>query len=186
MRRRPYLTVIILVLCGLMLTVATGCGKKKSTTSTVTTESTTTTSTSTETTTTTATTTTTPTSTSTTGTSTSALGAFASSGNCAKVIALEQNAAKITSGQGADTIKNEAAAIKLIADNAPSDIKPDFEVYSQWVQKVAAIVGNLKPGESPSASQIAQLAALETSSTTSNFATAAAHIGAWVAQNCHA
>ena len=88
---------------------------------------------------------------------------FASTKNCKE---LEGLAAKVSqsfqpNANGELDLSKEADALDALANAAPDDIKGDFKTFADAFKKFAKAYGDvkLKPGETPSAAQIAKLAA---------------------------
>jgi hypothetical protein len=52
--------------------------------------------------------------------------------------------------------------------------------------KIAAVAGNLKPGQVPDAATVAKLQKLSTEIDTKKLTQASQNITAWVSKNCHA
>jgi hypothetical protein len=123
----------------------------------------------------------------TTEATTSALGGLVASGKCKDLQNLGQKYSEALSGSGAGTdLKKTAQVIKEFADEAPSEIKSDFQVVADYMSKIADVAGDLKPGQTPSATQLQKLQQLSTSIDTQKLTTASQHITAWVAKNCKA
>ena len=76
--------------------------------------------------------------------------------------------------------------LKEFASKAPDDIRADFQVYADYVGKVADAMGGIKPGQTPSAEQLAKLQALSTQIDQAKLTAASQHIAAWATQNCKA
>jgi len=178
MRSRAIVTVVLGVL---LIALVAACGSKKSSTGT--------------------TTPTTPTTTaagsqgtdtgSSSGTSTSSSsgsGSFASTKNCKD---LEGLAAKVSqsfqpNGNGELDLKKEADALDALANAAPSEIKSDFKTFADAFKKFAQIYGDvkIKPGETPTAAQIAKLTEAAKSFNTAKLQQATQHLSAWASSHC--
>ncbi len=181
--RSTRLTALCLALLAALMLVAAGCGSSSknsaATTEAATTEEATTEEATTEEATTEAATT--------EATTTSALGGLVASGKCKDLQNLGQKYSEALSGSGAGTdLKKTAQVIKEFADEAPSEIKSDFQVVADYMSKIADVAGDLKPGQTPSATQLQKLQQLSTSIDTQKLTTASQHITAWVAKNCKA
>jgi len=187
--RSTRITALCLALLAALMLVAAGCGSS-SKNSAATTEAATTEAATTEATTTEEATTeeaTTEAATTEEATTTSALGGLVASGKCKDLQNLGQKYSQALSGSGAGTdLKKTAQVIKEFADDAPSEIKGDFQVVADYMSKVADVAGDLKPGQTPTASQLQKLQALSTSIDTQKLTAASQHITAWVAKNCKA
>jgi hypothetical protein len=120
-------------------------------------------------------------------TTTSALGGLVASGKCKDLANLGQKYSQALSGQGGgQDLKAMVGVLQNFADKAPSDIKPDFEVFADYMKKIYAVIGNVKPGQVPDAGTLAKLQKLGTSIDTQKLTQASQNIQAWVAKNCHA
>jgi hypothetical protein len=183
--RSTRITALCLALLAALMLVAAGCGSSSknsaATTEAATTEATTTTeAATTEEATTEATTTE-------AATTTSALGGLVASGKCKDLQDLGQKYSQALSGAGGGTdLKKTAQVIKEFADDAPSDIKPDFEVVADYMSKIADVAGNLKPGQTPDPATLQKLQKLATSIDTQKLTQASQNITAWVTKNCKA
>ena len=171
--RSTRLTALCLALLAALMLVAAGCGSSSknsaATTEEATTEEATTEAATTE------------------ATTTSALGGLVASGKCKDLQNLGQKYSQALSGNGAGTdLKKTAQVIHEFADDAPSEIKGDFQVLADYMSKVADVAGDLKPGQTPSPTQLQKLQTLATSIDTQKLTTASQHITAWVTKNCKA
>jgi len=179
MFRRQVSLLCIAALCGLALALA-GCGgggsKSSSPPKTTTTAETTTTATTT-TETTTAATSTTPSKT-----------AFASTENCRQLANVGAKLSSALSGTGGSDIQKAAKAFHEYADQAPSEIRSDFQTIADAYTKIAdALKGvNLQSGQTPSAAALAKLQKLSTEINQTKLTKASQNIAAWAQKNCHA
>ena len=181
--RSTRLTALCLALLAALMLVAAGCGSSSknsaATTEAATTEEATTEEATTEATTTEAATT--------EATTTSALGGLVASGKCKDLQNLGQKYSAALSGSGAGTdLKKTAQVIQEFADDAPSEVKADFQVVADYMSKVADVAGNLKPGQTPDPATLQKLQKLATSIDTQKLTQASQNITAWVAKNCKA
>jgi hypothetical protein len=120
-------------------------------------------------------------------TTTSALGGLVAGGKCKDLQNLGQKYSEALSGSGAGTdLKKTAQVVQEFADDAPSEIKADFQVVADYMSKVADVAGDLKPGQTPSPAQLQKLQTLATSIDTQKLTQASQNITAWVAKNCKA
>jgi hypothetical protein len=180
MRRTKPTALAVMLLAALAL-MAAGCGggskNSAATTEAATTEAATTEPTTTEATTEAATT---------QATNTTALGGLATSGNCKQLEDLSTKLSAVfssTTPNSAD-IKKEAKVLDEFADKAPSEIKAEFKTVAAFVDKVADIYGNVKPGQVPDAATLQKLQGLQTDAT--KVSAAGQKIAAWAQKNCHA
>jgi hypothetical protein len=85
---------------------------------------------------------------------------------------------------GTGDLKAEAAALKTAADKAPAAVKPDFQVLSDDIGKIADAIGDLKPGQTPDAATATKLAQISSTLDTTKLTKATQDISAWVAGGC--
>ena len=114
---------------------------------------------------------------------------FATAHNCQQLIALGQQFAKAvssTAGSAAARLSANARALQAMAAAAPSDIRADFQTlataFNKFVQ--AYTKAGLKPGRTPTASQLSQIQAASTTFSTPKLRTAEQHLSAWAQKNC--
>jgi hypothetical protein len=81
-------------------------------------------------------------------------------------------------------LKKEAELLKQFAERTPSDVRADFRLVADYMSKVADAVGDIKPGQTPSAEALAKLQKLSTQIDQAKLTAASAHISAWVQKNC--
>jgi hypothetical protein len=186
MRRTTITALAVMLLAGLAL-LAAGCGGGSSN-SAATTEAATTEATTTEAATTEEATTeeATEEATTTEATSTTALGGVASSGNCKELQDLSTKLSSVFSSTNpnAADIKKEAEVLNEFADKAPSEIKAEFKTVAAFVDKVADIYGNVKPGQVPNAATLQKLQGLQGDA--QKVSAAGQKIAAWAQKNCRA
>lgn len=179
---RRLMTVFAIVSLGVLALAFAGCGgskKSAATTETTTTAATTTTETTTAATDTTATDTTATTDTSSTDTTaTTGAAGFASAQNCQEFANISSQISSALTGSG--SVADVQKAFDELAAAAPSEIKGDFETLSKYFGQVADAVGNLQPGETPSADAIAKLQAIDTTEVNQ----ASQNIAKWTSENC--
>src|SRR6266511_4474016 len=167
MFRRQVSLLCIAALCGLALALA-GCGgggsKSSSPPKTTTTATTT------------AATSTTPSKT-----------AFASTENCRQLANVGAKLSSALSGTGGSDIQKAAKAFHEYADQAPSEIRSDFQTIADAYTKIAdALKGvNLQSGQTPSAAALAKLQKLSTEINQAKLTKASQNIAAWAQKNCH-
>jgi hypothetical protein len=182
--RSTRITTLCLALLAALMLVAAGCGggskNSAATTEAATTEAATTEAATTEETTTTEAATT-------EATTTSALGGLVASGKCKDLANLEQKYSQALSGQGgAGDLKTTVQVVQEFADDAPSEIKSDFQTFADYLKKIYDAVGNVKPGQTPDAATLQKLQKLGTSIDPQKLTKASQNITAWVTKNCHA
>jgi hypothetical protein len=181
--RRTTITAFAVMLLAALALLAAGCGgggkNSAATTEAATTEATTTEAATTE-------EATTEEATTTEATDTTSLGGIASSGNCKELQDLSTKLASVfssTNPKPAD-IKKEAQVLNEFADKAPSEIKAEFKTVAAFVDKVADIYGNVKPGQAPDAATLQKLQGLRADA--QKVSAAGQKIAAWAEKNCHA
>ena len=113
---------------------------------------------------------------------------FASTKNCKE---LEGLAAKISqsfqpNAKGELDLNKEADALAALGDAAPDEIKSDFKTFAEAFRDFAKAYGdaNFKPGETPTAEQIAKLTAASQSLNTPKLQKAMQHLSAWGSSHC--
>lgn len=120
-------------------------------------------------------------------TTTSAIAGLVASGKCKDLANLGQKYSEALSGAGGtQDLKKTAEVVQEFAIEAPSEIKADFLILAGYLKKVADVVGNIKPGQTPDASTLAKLQKLSTEVDAQKLTQAGTHITAWVSKNCHA
>jgi hypothetical protein len=185
--RRTTITALAVMLLAALALLAAGCGGSSknaaATTEAATTEATTEAATTEEATTEEATT---EAATTTEATSTTALGGIATSGNCKELQDLSTKLSSVLSSTNpsAADIKKEAEVLNEFADKAPSEIKAEFKTVAAFVDKVADIYGNVKPGQVPDAATLQKLQGLQGDA--QKVSAAGQKIAAWAQKNCHA
>jgi hypothetical protein len=126
------------------------------------------------------------------GTSTSGSGAPKGTltKDCAQLLSLGQKfsaAVQAASGGGsAEAVAKEVQLFKELADASPSEIHDDFETIADAFAASATALkeADLKPGKTPTAKQLAQLAAASKSFSSAKVQAASKHLEAWGEKNC--
>ena len=116
---------------------------------------------------------------------------FATSTNCAQLVALGTKLAQAlqsTSGSAETRIENEAKVFRQFADAAPSDVRGDFQTLADaFTTYIHALEkAGLKPGKVPTQVQIAQIQAAAKAFSTPKLRAAEQHLTAWAQKNCGA
>jgi hypothetical protein len=172
MRSRTGVTVVLGVL---LIALVTACGSTKSSTGTTTAAN--------------ATIDTTPTA-ATTATTGSGSGSpsFASTKNCKE---LEGLAAKVSqsfqpNSSGELDLSKEADALDALANAAPNEIKDDFKTFAEAFKQFAKAYGDvkIKPGETPTAAQLAKLTEASKSFNGAKLQQATQHLAGWGKTHC--
>jgi hypothetical protein len=114
---------------------------------------------------------------------------FASAKNCQDLAALGakmSQALQAASGNGLSSLNDEANIFKAMASAAPSDIRGDFETFASAFSSYAQALSKagFKPGQTPTAAQIAALTSASKSFNTPKLQAAEQHLAAWGQKNC--
>jgi hypothetical protein len=114
---------------------------------------------------------------------------FASTKNCQQLMTLGvkmSQALRSSSGGGLSSIGNEANVFKALASAAPAEIRGDFVTFAGAFSSYAQALtkAGLKAGQTPSAAQVAALAAAAKSFSAPKLQTAEQHLSAWAQKNC--
>ena len=128
-----------------------------------------------------------------TGTSTPATTTTGSSGqlglltsaSCRQLLDLSRSFAQAMAGS-LQNLPKTAALVQRFADQAPPEIRPDFQILAaDWTKVAAALKGvDLTSGKAPSASVLARLVKLSSQLDAEQLTTASQHIQAWANANC--
>jgi hypothetical protein len=166
MRLKP-VTVVAIVLVLVLVVAGCGGGKKSAASATTAAGSTTTSAAST----------------------TVAAPSFASAKSCKQLAALGakmSQALQASSGNGLNSLDDEANVFKALASAAPSEIRGDFETFAEAFSGYAKALSSakIKPGTTPTAAQIAALTAAAKSFSTPKLQAAEQHLSAWGQKNC--
>ena len=116
---------------------------------------------------------------------------FATSKNCAQLMALGTKLAQAlqtTSGSAESRIENETKLLQQFANAAPSDVRGDFQTlasaFNTYVH--ALLKAGIKPGTTPTAAQIAQLQSAAKAFNRPKLRAAERHLTTWAQKNCGA
>ena len=114
---------------------------------------------------------------------------FASAKNCKDLAALGAKmsaALQAASGNGLSSLNDEADIFKAMASAAPSEIRGDFETFASAFSSYAQALSKakFKPGQTPTAAQIAALTDASKSFSTPKLQAAEQHLAAWGQKNC--
>jgi hypothetical protein len=172
MRRRPFQILGSLVLLAAVVSAA-GCGGGGSKTTTTTTTTTTTAAAS-----------VTTTKASQTTTNGSGAAAIASVENCKQLANLGEAFSQALQGASGN-VQKELAIFQEFAAKTPSDIRPSFEVIANALSKAAGALKGVSTGGTPSAADLAKLAALSSTFESPQIKQAETKIQQWAAANCH-
>jgi hypothetical protein len=120
-------------------------------------------------------------------TTTSPIAGLVASGKCKDLANLGQKYSEALSGAGdTQNLKKTAEVVQEFANEAPSEIKDDFKVVADYLSKVADVVGNIQPGQTPDAATLSKLQKLSTEIDAQKLTQAGNNITAWVSKNCKA
>jgi hypothetical protein len=89
-------------------------------------------------------------------------------------------------GNGTSSIDAESNALSQIANAAPSEIRDDFKTFAAAFSTYAGALkkAGYKPGSTPSAAQIASIAAAAQQFGSPKLKAAETHLTAWAHKNC--
>jgi hypothetical protein len=118
-------------------------------------------------------------------TETTDLSVLASAENCRELSDLGQKFSSAVQGAAdSKNLKKEAELIAEFAEKTPADIRPDFRVFSDYLKKIADVVGDLKPGSTPDPEALAKLQKAAAGIDQAKLTKAMQRISAWVRTNC--
>lgn len=112
---------------------------------------------------------------------------FASSANCLKLLNLSSEFAKAAGAAGgAGDLDATVKFFEQIADNAPDEIRGDFQVLAEAFAGYVKALGDadLKPGAQPTPAQIQALTKAAESFNEADVTKASNNIQAWTEKNC--
>jgi len=125
----------------------------------------------------------------TTATTSTGAPSFASAQNCQQLAGVgakyAQAISPTTSGGNLD-LQAAASTYQALANAAPAEIRPDLQTTAQAFSSFAAALSKVgyKPGQVPTAAQLAALQSAVQVSSQPNFRAAEQRISAWARQNC--
>jgi S-adenosylmethionine synthetase len=113
--------------------------------------------------------------------------AIASGKNCIKLLGLSGAFAQASQAiNGKSDLENVAKFYQVLADKAPSEIRPDIQVIAKvmttYIEQLSK--AHFKPGTQPTPAQIQALTKAAQSFNQPDVAKASAHIQAWAKKNC--
>jgi hypothetical protein len=111
---------------------------------------------------------------------------FASAGNCQELVGLGMKVATALSGTDTSDLDTTGEFLDEFADQAPEEIRADFEVIAKAYGKIAEVMGDVDfaAGETPDAEQLQELQELSNELNTAEVTAANENITAWVEENC--
>ena len=114
---------------------------------------------------------------------------FATSKNCAQLMALGAKfaqALQATSGSAETRVANDVRLFQAFANAAPSEVRGDFQTLATAFNGYmhALLKAGIKPGTIPSAAQVAQLQSATKAFSTPKLKAAEQHLSAWAHKNC--
>jgi len=114
---------------------------------------------------------------------------FASTKNCAQLMALGTKMAQAMqpmSGNAQASITDEAKALQAVAGAAPEEIRGDFETFASAFTAYAQAFekAGLKPGKVPTAAQLVHMATAAKAFSAPKLQAADQHLSAWAQKNC--
>ena len=116
------------------------------------------------------------------GTSTS--GASGKPKSCAELNALASKVSASFQNTNAQNIEENAKKLKEFADQTPDEIRPDFELLAEDVQKVAEAMKGVKNAQQPTAAEAQKLQKTLASIDQKKLQLALQHIQTWSTTNC--
>jgi hypothetical protein len=109
------------------------------------------------------------------------------SGKCQELANIGQKYSQALGGTGSgQDLSKTADVLQEVADEAPAEIKDDFQVLADYLGKVADALGDVNPGQTPSAEQLQKLQELGTQVDAQKLQQASQNITSWVSKNCRA
>jgi len=122
----------------------------------------------------------------TTGTETDDDLSFLSSENCREFVRLASDISQAFSGTGDTDVQEAADAMQKFADEAPEEIRDDFQTLADAYSKIAdALDGvDLGSGDTPPAEALAKLAQLSQEIDSAKLSEAGQNISQWTQDNC--
>jgi hypothetical protein len=116
---------------------------------------------------------------------------FATSKNCAQLEALGTKLAQslqTTSGSAEARLDKEAQVLHDYANAAPSEVRGDFQTLADAFDTYvhALLKAGIKPGQAPTAAQIAKIQAAAKAFSSQKLQAAEQHLAAWAQKNCGA
>ena len=118
-------------------------------------------------------------------TAASGLGGLASVENCKQLANLGEAFSQALQGASGN-VQKELQIFQEFAAKTPSDIRPSFETLANALSKAAGALKDVQGGSTPSAADLAKLAALSSTFDSAEVKQAETKIQQWAATNCHA
>ena len=111
---------------------------------------------------------------------------FLSSEKCQNYLRLLSSYATARSGAGGTDTKAAADALQDVADQAPDEIKDDFQTLADAYGKIADALGDtdLSAGQTPPPDVLAKLADVSKEIDSTKVAQASTNISTWLTKNC--
>jgi hypothetical protein len=110
---------------------------------------------------------------------------FITSENCREFVQFASALGQALSGTGETDVEEAAAAMQEFADQAPEDIRDDFQVLADAYAKIAdALEGVDLTDTTPDADAIAKLAQLSQEIDQAELTEASQNISEWTSENC--
>jgi hypothetical protein len=121
-----------------------------------------------------------------TGTDTTPDLSFISNENCRQFVQFASEFSQALSGTGDTDVQEAADTMQKFADEAPEDIRDDFQTLADAYSKIAdALEGvDLSSGQTPDAGTIAKLAQLSQEIDSTELTEASQNISDWTQENC--
>jgi hypothetical protein len=111
---------------------------------------------------------------------------FASAANCAELVSLGLKVSLALGGTGGADVEKTKELLNAFSDEAPEEIRADFEVIAEAYAKIGDTLGDLglTGGETPTAEDQARLQQLAAELDQPALTRANENITAWVNENC--
>ena len=115
-----------------------------------------------------------------------AIPGLASSGECRQLAELGAKLGEAISGTNQSDIESQVGFFQEFADQAPEEIRSDFQVLADAYSKIAEAVAdaNLQSGEQPDPEALQKLQDATSSLDEERLAEASANVEKWVRENC--
>jgi hypothetical protein len=115
---------------------------------------------------------------------TSTSGAAGKPKSCAELEALASKVSTSFQNTNPENIEDNAKKLKEFADQTPDEIRPDFELLAEDVEKVAGAMKGLKNGQQPTAEEAQKIQKAVGSINQKKLQLALQHITTWSTKNC--
>jgi len=104
--------------------------------------------------------------------------------SCKELTTLANRVSAAFSNTNAKNIQKNARILKQFADQTPDEIRPDFELLADDVQKIADSLHGVKNPNSPTPAERQKIQQAASTINQSKLSAAIRHITAWSQKNC--